>query len=107
MSLTHLAHSRAQPRVQGKISERIVAGLAMNTLSLTSGLMLCTAVALTTLLATESTTCPLRLSDEVHTDGAKPRWLPWLVMIGVGVATGVVAVLHPLSFAAAFGQALP
>jgi hypothetical protein len=78
----------------------------MNTLAQTPGLMLYVALALTALLATESTTDPLWLLDQAHADRAKTSWLPWLVLIGLGFTSGIVAVLHPLPFAAAFGQEL-
>ena len=75
----------------------------MNMLSQSSDIMLCAALGLTTLLATGSANRPLWLWDEAPAEEAKPSWLPWSMLLTIGVASVVAAVLYPLPFAAVFG----
>ena len=75
----------------------------MNTLSQTSGMMVCVALALSTLLGSEASICPLWLQEEAPAGRAMPRWMPWVLLLTLGVASVVGGVLYPLPAAAAFG----
>ena len=78
-------------------------GLARNVLSPTSLMMLCAALAATSLFATQSWGCLLWQGEELPSGEAKASWGPWLVLATLGFATGVGAVLYPLPFDATLG----
>ena len=74
-----------------------------NVLAQTFGMLLCSAVALSALLAMDAANPRLWLGEPRPVGSPAPRWQPWLVLVTLAAASVVGAVLYPLPAAAAFG----
>jgi hypothetical protein len=74
-----------------------------NMLAQNSGMLLCVALMLMTLFMSEASILRPSFWEQQPADDATAGWLPWVVLITLGFASGGAAVLYPLPSTAILG----
>ena len=84
----------------------LIDGVQLSRLFATPDKMICVALALSAMLAMAPAEDPVALWDRAYAV-TRPSWLPWGLLALLAAGSSLFGILHPLEFAAAFGQAAP